>query len=249
MRYAEIIKDYAITLPDPVSIIANLFLLHSLAHGIHRADLKILCANFLNSRKAMGISASCNLDDGVLKQSLPRTPVIADPDDPNASLSIPNFAEDESTGEPNENRSSVWATVHSKLPKSGTRFSDLKPVNSGLAKMASSLSAEERQDLEDLQRDVMMEDMDYSIPNSNAAKANTSQPVDSIPEPTPGLVSPPSLVGSSPTRTKASNITALDSHQIAVCLSKNLSSANRKSSLSSDDLNDFNAARFREANL
>lgn len=43
-------------------------------------------------------------------------------------------------------------TVHSKLPKSGTRFSDLKPVNSGLAKMASSLSAEERQDLEDLQR-------------------------------------------------------------------------------------------------
>lgn len=94
----------------------------------------------------------------------------------------------------------------------------------------------------------MMEDMDYSIPNSNAAKANTSQPVDSIPEPTQDWFRP-SLVGSSPTRTKASNITALDSHQIAVCLSKNLSSASRKSSLSSDDLNDFNAARFREANL
>lgn len=197
----------------------------------------------------MGISASCNLDDGVLKQSLPRTPTIADPDDSNASLSIPNFAEDESTGEPNESRSSVWTAIRSKLPKSGTRFSDLKPISSGTAKVASSLSAEERQDLEDLQRGVMMEDMDYSIPNSSTTKANTTRLVSSTLEPTPGSVSSTSLAGGSPTRTKISNATTLGSHQVVACLLKNLSSASRKSSLSSDDLNDFNAARFREANL
>lgn len=192
----------------------------------------------------MGISASCNLNDGMLKQSLPRTPVIADPDDCNASLSIPHFAEDESTSEPNEHRPSMWAMINSKLPKQGTRFSDLKPSGTTGVKITSSLSAEERRDLEDLQKDVMMEDMDYPMPTGSTTKSNTSQPRNSA----PGSASSISMAGCSSIGTKSSHIGVIDHCQSNSCLHKDFPDSYQKLSSSSDDLNDFNAARFRQVN-
>ncbi len=192
----------------------------------------------------MGISASCNLDDGILKHSLPRTPVVAENDDANASLSMPNFAEDESASDPNEHRPSVWAAVHSKLPTTGSRFSGIKPTGSVGIRMISSLSAEERRDLEDLQKGVLMEDMSYPILSGNVTRSNISQPISSV----PGSASSGSLAGGSSVGTKSPHITNVDCNQSSTCLSKNLSSVGRKLSCSSDDLNDFNAARFREVN-
>lgn len=192
----------------------------------------------------MGISASCNLDDGILKQTLPRTPVIADPDDGNASLSIPNFAEDENTSELTEHRSSMWTKISSKLPKQGSRFSDLKPTSTTNVKMTSSLSAEERRDLEDLQKDVLMEDIEYPVPTSRGTRSNVSQPISSA----PGSASSVSVTGGPSIGVKSSRIATINHHQLNSSFPKDFRDSGHKLSSSSDDLNDFNAARFREVN-